>query len=308
MINNVLETGVAPTRIFHPFGDVEVRLFGRNGGETDWSIRNLNNESHRNPSGKGVAEFYKLQYMAAAAKRCVVYAPYPAFNAVICDSKNLKTEFASNDDSMVEADFPDNWSWVLFRGAKADGCEIPMIGAFFLASADCLTIVALSPIGNLICAHAGGRSLYDEQLVLTGKPSREHESVVDAIARKLGKEMPHNEFFITGGICGHHFQHSWNDRQCGEKNKKITEYLIKRWGRQCVWERPESGFWSLKDIIATQLSKHHVGRSQIACDDICTYSDRDKSGDHMWWSNRRAMDEKDGTELCRNGVLVFRKK
>lgn len=293
---------------------VEIRLFGRKGGATDWSIAALTDEAARKPTDAAARAFNLLQSAAAAARVPTrvptIYAPRPSeFNAKICRSDELRTVFATNHDSMVEADFPDNWDLAVHRGVNADGCDVPRRSAFWLSSADCPCILAYAPrSGHLICAHAGRYSLVDRVWLKTGAASREHPSVVSAIVArfaKMGDKPGDITYFITCGISPKNFKHPADDPQQGESNARIIKWALSiSW--DCVHGDVRAGCLDLTQIIILQFASLGIPPTRGGSDWIDTYGDTDRQGQHKWWSYERAKDCGETADLLkRNGVMVI---
>ncbi|KKU15827.1 hypothetical protein A3I34_00775 [Candidatus Jorgensenbacteria bacterium RIFCSPLOWO2_02_FULL_45_12] len=282
---------ISPTRVFNPFDGVEVRLFGR---PTDWNIRGL--ESNRPPGRFVMGSYYDpISSVAFDAGVSRVLAPSPKSNTHIVGDEALGVEYHAESPSHP-------WrSVVICRGVSADGVEIPggNHAAFWLSSADCLCVVALSPSGRLIGVHAGRDSLWDRAHVLNVAPRRKHASVIDTMASRLGDEMSRSQFFLTCGIGAQNFSHPWDHPQHGADNSKMTALFMRECGSGSVLGNPERGRLDLRNIATMQLLLHGVRQSNIGWDGINTFSDRD-NGQPTWWSARRG----DGTH--RNGVLVYR--
>ncbi len=227
-------------------------------------------------------------------------APRPTeFNAVICDPwRDLKVEMVSGP--LLPCHF---CKVTIKRGCNADGVEIPknLLGGFWLSSADCLCVVAFSPSGRLICAHAGRDSLFDRKKMLTGTPSRKNESVVDSIAELLGTEFKETKFFLTCGIAPEHLVHSWYHLEHGATNEKMIKYLAERWEQSVPPGKEQEGWINLKGLVTSQFEEHGVSANSISTDGVDTYGDAGSDGRPLWWSHRRG----DGAK--RNGILVIRK-
>lgn len=185
---------------------------------------------------------------------------------------------------------------------KTDGVVIPRGGAFWLASADCPTIVVwCKSTGFTIAAHAGRDSLLDRKRIETGIKSREHESVVDAILEKLtNRQIPELHVFVCCGIGGEHFVHSVDDPIHGAFNVLMFKDNINRYGNDCIVGEKSRGALSLYDLIRAQFTTRGVPEENITTDSVNTFGDRDEeNGEHKWWSACRGDTE-------RNGVLVIR--
>ena len=300
----------SPTRVFNPFPNVKVRLFGRNSGnKTDWSITPLTDEARQ--VGGTMPDCYDL--VAAQLYEADVhtaYAPRPSmFNAEIVDHGELKTFHQPNFDTHVEDElFPWRRSVGIFRGVDADGCDIPSGCAFWLSSADCSCIVARAKSGFTIAAHAGRDSLVDRKCLETDTPSRRHASVVDAIMARFkenGDLTADLKFFLTCGIRADAFRHRSDHPRFGQSNRKLIEHL-RLLDPMCVLGDPCEGRISLNAVVIAQLGRHGVSMSQITDDNIDTFADKGLGGEYTWWSNARAttLEEK----AKRNGVMVINRR
>lgn len=295
-----------PTKTFYPFGKkepVEVRLFGRNGGNTDWNISALGNTLPA--PGSPMPEIYdKVASVAYDAKVYLIFAPRPTeFNARVVNSTYLNVAHAPDHDLHVEDElFPWRGSVGILRGQNADGCDVPQGTAFWLSSADCPAIIAWDPNGRLVCAHAGLNSLIDRELAINGKKSRPHNSVVDAIIEELSCSYPARlKVAIYCGISAEHFEHPWGHPQYGPENMGICKCLLV--GNPDAVIHPHSaGKIDLAAVIKHQFMRHGVSRENLVRDTIDTFSDKDASGEHLWWSSRRAGKEE---KTKRNGILVM---
>ncbi len=292
---------ITPTRIIRPFGKkspVEIRLFGRNGGKTDWSIATLNEENlKRQTIGSGMGAFARMYDIAAWAKVSIIYAPHPAFDASFCDCGLLQTQFSSNDDAMMEADFHDNWSWVLCRGVQADACDVPKGSSFWLSSADCPTLIVTDG-EKVVCAHCGYKSLVDQQ-ALVGKPSRHHFSVVDTVIAEFAdrSRQVNLRAFVTLGIGPH-----WSEASETEL-KALTRH--ERLVNKNPWENYHVGYERLDIVELVRCQCLNRGIGNVRADDNDTFTNKDEYGKFLWWSHERAMKKSPADKLKRNGVLVI---
>lgn len=274
---------------YDPFGGrVSIYLMGN---PLDWSISG----DHAEEVGMRLAEF--ARYLGIG----IVLAPRPAaFNAKICETVDL-TERA------LLAKFCE--SIYIYRGCNADGVVLPFLlrgfsaerYAFWLSSADCITIVAHDPeTGDTIPAHGGRDCLLDRSRI-NGGPSREYESVVHSIAARFSKAaMKRLKVFMTCGIGPEHFEHRCDDEKYGPANTKMVLDIVAKWGKSCLQGDYLAGKIVLSELIRAQLVSLGVHPHNIGYDTVDTFSDRDRDGSPRWWSYRRG----DGKK--RNGVLVVR--
>ncbi len=287
---------IKPHAVFTPFGGaVEVQLFGP---PKNWAIKDKDQDT-----------LGRVGTVARAAGVRELFAPVPTeYNAAMCNVADLQEEVFCGPDRQV----------VIRRGVKADGCRILYGSAFWLSSADCLTIVVRDPIErSIFAAHAGRDSLLDRKLLGEGTPGREHFSVVDSIVdrvRELQSDPRLLRVFLTCSIGPRDFYHRWDDPKWGKFNELMTMMVVERYGPQCVLGDLKNGCISLAEIARAQFMKHGVARDHIGFDGIDTSED---AGPHTialmsddgpdrpydgcaarWWSCRRG-------DKARNGVLVI---
>ena len=292
---------LSPTAGYMPFsGRVSIRLYGRIsppilGGEDmlrqpwnvhDWAIKDrIAEETRANIAGT-------LRQIGVKT----VSAPRPQkFNAVICEPGDLTGDAVSISSDVT-----------FMRGLDADGVVVPVETPFWLSSADCLTLVVIDPkTGMTIASHAGRDCLFDRERIYGRPPSREHESVVDAIITRFKAAHVNAKYlqaFMTCGVGPEHFEHDWGHRDVvmATRNQAMCAHVLMRWGTQCLDGDLLKGKLVLTEIVRAQLVKHGVRVFNIGFDVVDTYDDVNVNGDHLWWSNRRGDGDK------RNGVLVTR--
>lgn len=269
---------------YAPFsGRIGVYLFGRS---LDWNIGGDNADVVKRRVGE----------IANDLGVCEIYAPRPAaFNAQIVCKGDLKEEIPiTNDESPI----------IMYRGCDADGVQLGDVSpkgkrAFWLSSADCITIVAHHHgTGWTVAAH-GGRDCLVDRGRINGGQSRKYESVVHAIADRFSKkEMKNVKVFMTCGIGPEHFEHRCDDEKYGPANTKMAFDILAKWGPTCLFGDHTLGKISLSEVIRSQFVSLGVSPHNIGYDGVETFDDRDRFGDHRWWSYRR------GDGKNRNGVLV----
>lgn len=291
-------------------GAVELRLFGRNNGATDWGIATLTEETARRPTPESQRTYGMLHGISCHAYVPVLYAPKPStFNAVICPHDALRVSLMNSHEDL-EGDPPYNNLVLVCRGVDADGCDIPVGHAFYIASADCPTIIARSATsGTVIAAHAGRDCLVDRARLKTGNPSRPHESVVDAIVdffhRKFSDKPGDLEVVSVCGIAAHNFSHPLDHPTYGDVNRNLVSYMISTYGTTCIHGNTQKGCLDLHNIIRAQFERRGVPGKHIQCDTIDTYGDCASDDNHRWWSNARAQTPQERAK--RNGVMVIRR-
>jgi len=308
---------VKPTKIIRPFDNVEIRLFGRNGGKTDWSIRHLTNEN-----GSPSSEYWTINSIARNIARVHwLLAPTPSFDAALCTMEDLKisihgeTQYLEGEDGeRIPAYRPIR----IMRGHNADGVvlpdkEYPVKVGFWLSSADCPTLIVTDG-RRVICAHCGYKSLVDLQ-ALVGKPTRPYFSVVDAVIAEFTKiSVPPKKLkaFVTLGI-GPHFVVMRSVRQeIDHEGDRILVYEKEKFAtHEANWKKARFFKTTPSYDIATDIRKLtecqclNRGIGNVRIDDNDTFADKDKDGKSLWWSYERAMKQSPADKLKRNGVMVI---
>ncbi len=201
------------------------------------------------------------------------------FNAQISHPANFEQHKLLQRES-ITADL-----WI---GHEADGIILPAGTAAFFTTADAHTVVVSFPARELvIAAQAGFASLIDQQRILTGQPSREHESVIDSIMEIVGTVDPEErcDYHILCGIGPQHFSYPPDHPQFGSGNIKILEELHGAYGSNVVPDR-NLGRISLHSLIEHQFRRYGLEINEFGYDHVDTYSDME-DGKHVWASNRR---------------------
>lgn len=179
----------------------------------------------------------------------------------------------------------------LYRGPLAEGYgPFESNDAFVVSAADCALIV-MKVSNVLYAAHAGRDSLIDRGLINTGKPSKEHPSIVDGLMAPL-VEVPRDEFEVFIGFTiskGPHFEHPVDHPEFGADNLRLIEAVAANFPSHedvklgdSFWKR---GQFDMKGLIMSQFKKWGV--TKFETDNVCTFSDKDKNNKHLWFSNRR---------------------
>lgn len=267
---------------YQPFGgQVSVYLFGR---PDDWSLA----------GEQANAVMVRLSHLCGELEISDIYAPRPAtFNAEICTPQDLTEKIGMSHPHA---------GYTLYRGCDADGVVVPARSAFFIGSADCITIVAHNPRdGMTIAAHGGRDCLVDRTRINREGPQRRFESVVDAImARFHERAAPDLLVFLTCGIGPENFSHLCDDEKYGPGNMRMVLDILAKWGSTCLVGDHFQGKVCLSEIIRAQFIRHGVLPHHIGSDTVDTFTDRDAMGRPRWWSHRRG----DGKK--RNGVFIVR--
>lgn len=275
-----------PTALTMPFGvdaGVGIMAFGRmpEKAPNGWK---LGSNGQKN-------EFVEKQ-IAECAFNCeinTILAPVSDFSGSVCDPEQLSHH---SDYQVGRCE-----KVVIKRNAHADGVVVPPGTAYYLASADCLTLLLYDPVSRrLVCGHAGRESLYDKAK-LEGMPARTHESLTQSMVAVIGGRPEHLRAFAGFGIGRQHFLHPTDgDTAKGQWNQRMR-LVFSKWDPALSSDK--TGRLSLRTVIKNQLVEQGVLEDRIELDSTDTFSDQraDHSG-FQWWSNRR------GDTLERNGVLV----
>jgi copper oxidase (laccase) domain-containing protein len=180
-------------------------------------------------------------------------------------------------------------------GIDTDAVMLESGQSALIVTGDCPTL-ALSNIktGEAVAAHAGRDSLLDRILIDTGTPSRPEESVVGMIMKYTGWNGSDLRGFIAAGIAPEHFSHSFNDRVHGERNKKMIEWIVDRYGNICIQGEISEGKIDMKALIRAQCGLFDISSDAIEDDGIDTFTDP------RFWSHRNK-----GKNAGRNAVLVI---
>jgi len=152
---------------YEPFdGRVSVYLFGT---PLDWNIAGEDQKLVHQRLGELAGDLGLVKLLAPKAS---------SFNAQVCAPEELTEEIR----------LPGEVRASLWRGVLADGCEIPRGEAFWMSSADCISVIAHDPKdGKTIAAHGGRDCLMDRGRINGDKSPREFESVVHSIAAQFSK-------------------------------------------------------------------------------------------------------------------------
>jgi len=263
-------------------------LLGKRKG-LDWNIRPLRNIGKTQTSG-----------LPEPTERFLRVLNHFNIQETFAPRVNTFSKEVALADSSWKPIFLNDSSCVFHGGILADAVMFTPIGhrqAFWVSSADCPTLVVSNRNGLWASAHCGRDSVIDPE---SGK------SVVYNLVKAFedrGSGPASLSAWIVLGIQSNFF-HPTDHKVYGNKNREMLLYLNETLGEGCVSGEPQMGNINLKEVIRKQLLKCGLFRSNIHGDNHDTFIDRDeKSGNHKWWSARRAQetDEVDG----RNGVLVF---
>ena len=190
----------------------------------------------------------------------------------------------------------------MYSGILVDGVSRISRGeAVWLRTADCPTIIGLNSLTNeMIVAHAGRASLIDQEGVRTGQPSRNPESIVQAMCGQLchlGRRVSASiEINSCCGIGPMNFRHPTDHPQHGAFNAKMNRYIAVRYGPDCFLNGDTScGALNLHQLIRNQFQLYGVPGDNISHDKIDTANHKD-----CFFSRRG------GDKTGHNTILVIR--
>lgn len=260
-----------PTVIYERFGGkVEVRIYGK--------------------SPCSLEEKHLFQIARDLELRHIYHPQTHTFNAQICRTIDFTKE--DRVDGVK-----------IHSGALVDG--VSRIGrgeAIWLQTADCPTIIAHNDLtGEVIVAHAGRASLIDQARLLTGKPSRQSESVVERIYRCLiDSERQTNlniDVYSCCGIGPMQFRHPIDHPVHGQFNEKMNRFIALRYGQDCfLGGQVDYGALNLHRLIFNQFRLCGIPGDNIHHDSINT------AVDNKYFFSRRS-----GDRIGHNSILVIRR-
>lgn len=261
-----------PRKIHHlDGGRVTVLGFGR---PENWSVRNTQ-------TGEDAGD--RVCAVVSTMNVPRVFAPWPwRFNAKIAKPSDFPCSRGRNGVTF-------------FHGIFADGVVLSPQSAFFIASADCPTIVLYHPQSKTVVAAHGGRNSLLRGISLTAKasPLLPHRGVADEMVRSLRRVAGKPEESRVFSFCGvgpERFSHPFESP--GHDNRALIDAIVRQYGDECVVGPHERGCIDLHAVIKAQFVRQGVPSDSIESDGVDT-----ASGDE-WWSHRRGTRE-------RNGIFVF---
>jgi len=287
-------------------GQVTIVGYGKRHHEPEfhWSLRTLNllrdvldrkNEKILTYVAK-IAERYNLERMYAPNTR--------EFNGkIISDFTENKFPFESTFP--IYGKLP--YGTYLKRGPLADGVVIPkmmnyppLIGktAFVMSSADCALIVVKNN-ETVIAAHAGRNSLVQRI------KNNDATDVVQQIMKAIDdKPVGNTQVWIGCSIRpGPHFAHFRYDTRY-PSNGDMIDRILKGYGPSCFTDTGKTkdlGWLDIKELARRQFMTCGVPEDNITKDFMCTHSDVDEDGNHIWHSQAREPEKK-----MRNLMLAIR--
>ncbi len=202
-----------------------------------------------------------------------------------------------NARTALTNDFPITYKFQgveIRTGIDADAVILRPGENALIVTGDCPTLVISNEkTGEVAAAHAGRDSLIDRVHIDTGIPSRKTDTVVESILLATGWEPRDLSAFICAGIGPEYFTHPWEDPVHGERNRKMIQWIIERYGKENIVGKKEEGRIDMPTLIRSQCILLGVNPSQTYHDGIDTYTDE------RFWSHRNR-EKNEG----RNAALV----
>ena len=219
-------------------------------------------------------------------------------NLYVPDPSDFTGQISSSNDFVKSSKLQNDIS--IMNGISTEGLILPKNSASLIATGDCPTIVVYNhDTKEILTAHAGLGSIIDKNYVYHNEKSRKNESVVDRICEKF---FGYNcQIMILCGISYQSFIYSISDPNYSEINKKMLDYIIKKYGEHSIPCGIEHGGISIHTIIKTQFEKNNFDPNSIICDGIDTYTDE------SYWSHSRFVKKQETGMNGRNGILTINK-
>ncbi len=234
------------------------------------------------------------------ARRIIAaYARQSGSRSIFCPQVGHANKRIVGPDSFPEKIMQDGVS--IFFGVCADGVELPERSAFFIASADCPTLVLRFPDGRVIATHAGRECLFD-RLLFGNETKRDMSSVVYTALSRFSGDIKEVHASIFCGVEPAYFTHHIHHPVYGKENARMITHICAHWGRGCFAGEGDivaRGELDLVRLLRAQLEEAGVLPHYIWHDGARTVMDTMSDGSMLWWSHRR---EDEG----RNGVLITR--
>lgn len=243
-------------------------------------------------------DFSRIRENETARRVIGEYAHQEKIKTLLCPSA---TEM--NKKIVSEGAFLDRVAYkgvTMHFGTWADGVILNGRVGFFIASADCPTLVLQFDNGKTVATHAGRECLFDRN-TFNLKIKKDRGSVVFKALTVVPGNIEKVYVSIFCGIKPHYFSHWTGHSIHGKNNRDMIAHITEQWGGDCFLsgEKDRSlGKLDLVRLICAQLKEAGVPEKHIWHDGSCTFSDVVAHGVPLWWSHRRG-------DEGRNGVLVM---
>lgn len=240
------------------------------------------------PSGLGTARIMDVptqEWMASYGQTLGLKALF-AINGEECNTRVVR----ATSEHFPACNRFEQYGVEVFSGAKVDGLYALEQGqAFWMRSADCLTVVVVYPSGKMAVLHAGRRSLLPYGWQKGGL----------SVIQKLSQRMPLDgaRAYLVCGVGPGNYPVPDDHPTYGPQNAALRRDVAQRWGQSCIKEMESGPSLSLLDVARVQLMSCGVVRENIHWDEVDTVGDRDDAGNFVWASAVRGDQE-------RNHVLV----
>ncbi len=274
-------------------GTVETFIFGKFPGlqpDMGWVLRKLQKpEDLQNPENAKVVGL--LLDMATRFGFTKIYAPIanPHNGQIMNTNDGFKHEIVLNGNEVSNGAEP----IVLFRGSNFEGLKIKKGEAFFLPSADCLTVIVQDEFGEVVASHAGRDSLID-----LNNPFK--ENIFKNIKKNLSGDLKKMKVWIGFGILAKSFVHELTGAhsEINLNRYKLIRYAYDDIGSENII------MGDLGEIDTFELAKRQAVESGMAIENIEIDDSINTFTDNRFYSHRAGGEDK----LGRNGVFVFRTK
>jgi hypothetical protein len=260
----------------------------------DWSFRPYNGGVPEQELLKLAPALYLPKIAVDYGLGKFIYAPIPStFNAKMCSEAELMAKRVELRSSLYHTNV-----W-LYRGAYSDGTVLKKGHAIVFSLAGCPLIKMRGNGSELGVVHAGRDCLIDRGR-LEGKRPRKYESVVMSLTEamlKTTQSVRDLEVEILFSINPEHFPHPWSHAVYGAINKRMTEEIVRLWGRQCILNYDDP-----KKRAEGKINPEEVIRSQLISLGVCPEKIRvEHAPSRELWADTR---EGNGTSLVRNMAIV----
>lgn len=209
-----------------------------------------------------------------------IFNPYCGnFTARVCSG-----DYAIDNSSSVLEE-PHGMS--VYSGVNIDGVFLKNPNeACAISTGDCPTLIVSFPDHTVFVGHAGLGSILNLER-LSDKPSRKHESVVDAMFDSWkGDDRSEICAAVICGIQAQSYKHPVSHPEYGKFNASLIGYISDTYSPRFVQDSVTgdvtAGCINLFEIIRTQLEKYGVNPCNVIHDNENT-----ADGSCRWWSHRR---------------------
>jgi hypothetical protein len=226
-----------------------------------------------------------LRMLAEEMNITKIVSPFPEeFNTRICRPEELIQYTPDARPSSVKI-------FRTPRGKPGEGAVIMPGTSFWTTSADCPMILIYDEETKQAAASHSGR---DSLITYDNNQSkiRPNDSVIEGIIKTFPESRhAYLKVFFVCRIEPEHFANPINDKKHGERNKKIIDTVVTKWGTECIIGDLNEGHISLPILIRKQCEYYGIPKDHITDGGLDTFSDP-----HLW-------SHRDGNKE-RNGIFV----